>query len=284
MIIVERIKEAGEITEAWRKQGFSIGFVPTMGYLHDGHRSLMEKARAENDKVVVSIFINPIQFGPNEDFEKYPKDFEHDREICKGAGTDLIFVPAASEMYPSRNLAYVDIEELGDGLCGAKRSGHFRGVCTVVSKLFNIITPHSAYFGEKDAQQLAIIKRMTQDLNFGVRIVSCPIVREPDGLAMSSRNSYLSPEERNSALVISRSLSLAQEALSSGERDTNAIRNMIIDKISCEPLARIDYIDIVDASSLKPKKWVDGPVLVAAAVFIGKTRLIDNFTFQGGFK
>ncbi len=276
-----KIKDVREMTEDWRRQGLSIGFVPTMGYLHDGHRSLIEKARKENDKVVVSIFVNPIQFGPNEDFAKYPRDITQDMEMCGKAGADFVFTPKASEMYPSRIFAYVNMEELGDGLCGAKRPGHFRGVCTVVAKLFNIIMPDRAYFGEKDAQQLAIIKRMAHDLNFKTEIVPCPIVREPDGLAMSSRNIYLSSEERIAALVISKSLSIAQSALFNGEKDAAEIGSLIAGEISHEPLAHIDYINIVDALTLRPIDRIQGTVLVAAAVYIGSTRLIDNFTFEG---
>ena len=251
MDITTAIKDAREIAEGWKRQGLSIGFVPTMGFLHAGHSSLIEKARKENDRIVVSIFVNPIQFGPNEDFEKYPRNMDHDLEICRRAGADLVFAPEVQEMYPSENLAYVDIEVLGDGLCGAKRPNHFRGVCTIVTKLFHIIIPDRAYFGEKDAQQLVIITRMTQDLNFNIEIVPCPIVREPDGLAMSSRNAYLAPEERTAALNISRSLALAHRLLLQGERDAAAIRQIIVDEISREPLAQIDYVDVVDAYMLK---------------------------------
>jgi len=261
-----------------------VGTRPTMGYLHPGHMSLIERARKENDMVVVSIFVNPIQFGPNEDLDKYPRDMAHDREVCEKAGAELIFAPQPSEMYRSDNFAFVDIKELGDGLCGAKRPGHFRGVCTVVSKLFNIVLPNRAYFGEKDAQQLAIIRRMVRDLNFGTEIVSCPIVREPDGLAMSSRNLYLSPEERKAALSISRSLGEAKELMRKGEKDAVKIRDIITAGISAEPLAKIDYAEIVDSSDLRPVQRIEKPVLAAVAVYIGKTRLIDNFTFEGAAK
>ncbi|MCK9342082.1 MAG: pantoate--beta-alanine ligase, partial [Synergistaceae bacterium] len=266
------------------KRGFSVGLVPTMGYLHPGHISLIERARKENDMVVVSIFVNPIQFGPNEDLDTYPRDMTHDREVCEKAGAELIFAPQPSEMYPSENFAFVDIKELGDGLCGAKRPGHFRGVCTVVSKLFNIVLPNRAYFGEKDAQQLAIIRRMVKDLNIGTEIVSCPIVREADGLAMSSRNLYLSPEERKAALSISRSLSAAKELMRKGEKDALKIRETIVAGISAEPLARIDYAEIVDSADLSPVQRIEKPVLAAVAVYFGKTRLIDNFTFEGAAK
>ena len=281
MIISESIQEVRKLTANWKKRGFSVGLVPTMGYLHPGHISLIERARKENDMVVVSIFVNPIQFGPNEDLDKYPRDMAHDREVCEKAGAELIFTPQPTEMYPCENLAFVDIKGLGDGLCGAKRPGHFRGVCTVVSKLFNIVLPDRAYFGEKDAQQLAIIRRMVKDLNFGTMIVSCPIVREPDGLAMSSRNLYLSPDERKAALSLSRNLSAAKELMLKGEKNAVKIREMIVAGISAEPLARIDYAEIVDSADLKPVERIEKPVLAAVAVYFGKTRLIDNFTFEG---
>lgn len=284
MIISGSVQEVRELIGNWKKRGFSVGLVPTMGYLHPGHMSLIERARKENDMVVVSIFVNPIQFGPNEDLDKYPRDMAHDREVCEKAGAELIFAPQPSEMYPSDNFAFVDIKELGDGLCGAKRPGHFRGVCTVVSKLFNIVLPDRAYFGRKDAQQLAIIRKMVKDLNFGTEIVPCPIVREPDGLAMSSRNIYLSPEERKAALSLSRSLNEAKRLMTNGERDAAKIRETIVAGISAEPLARIDYAEIVDAEDLKAVERADRPVLAAVAVYIGRTRLIDNFTFEGETK
>ena len=282
MITKASIREVRAVTGAWKKQGLSIGFVPTMGYLHDGHSSLINRARRENDKVVVSIFVNPTQFGPNEDFEKYPKNLERDREICERSGTDLIFAPSAAEMYPLKNLVFVDVSELGEGLCGAKRPGHFRGVCTVVAKLFNIVSPDRAYFGEKDAQQLAIIRRMTEDLNFKIQIIPCPTVRDRDGLALSSRNSYLSEEGRRAARVIPESLNLARQVLVKGEKDANVIKAIIFEKIGTEPLASIDYIEVVDAALLKPIVQIDRPALVAVAVLIGSTRLIDNFTFKEG--
>lgn len=284
MIISGSIKEVREVIGNWKKRGFSVGLVPTMGYLHPGHISLIERARKENDMVVVSIFVNPIQFGPNEDLDTYPRDMTHDREVCEKAGAELIFAPQPSEMYPSENFAFVDIKELGDGLCGAKRPGHFRGVCTVVSKLFNIVLPNRAYFGEKDAQQLAIIRRMVKDLNFGTEIVSCPIVREPDGLAMSSRDLYLSPEERKAALSLSRSLNEAKQLMAKDEKDPAKIREMIAGNISVEPLARVDYVEIVDSATRRPVQRIEGSVLAAVAVYIGKTRLTDNFTFKGETK
>lgn len=280
MIVASEINKTREIIRDWKCQGFSIGFVPTMGYLHEGHKSLIEKARKDNLKVVVSIFVNPTQFGPNEDFEKYPKNTVKDLNICEIAGADLVFSPSATDMYPSESLVYVDVIELGDNLCGSHRPGHFKGVCTVVTKLFNIVLPDRAYFGEKDAQQLAIIKRMVQDLNNDIEIVACPIIREPDGLAMSSRNSYLSPKEREAALVISRSLELAKKKLSTHEKNTDTIKQLIISEISREPLAHIGYIEIVDAITLESVNKIEGSVLIAVSVNIGKTRLIDNFKYE----
>lgn len=280
MLVVTSIKDAQAVIRGWQKEGCSIGLVPTMGYLHAGHRSLIEKAVSGNDKVVVSIFVNPIQFGPNEDFSRYPRDMEKDKALCLEAGADLIFAPPVEEMYPTANLAYIDINDLDAGLCGSSRPGHFRGVCTVVAKLFNIVLPDRAYFGEKDAQQLLIIKRMVNDLNFNVEIIPCPIIRERDGLAMSSRNTYLSPEERTAALVISQSLREAKLMMENGERNALVIRDYLTGKISEEPLAKIDYVDIVDAETLEPVNGIRLPVLTAVAVFIGKTRLIDNFFFK----
>lgn len=277
---ISNIKEIRQIISEWKSQGISIGLVPTMGYLHDGHKSLIEQARRENDKVVVSIFVNPMQFGPNEDFEKYPRNLEYDFQMCSQAGADIVFTPSVTEMYASKNLVYIDVDELGDCLCGAARLGHFRGVCTVVAKLFNIVMPDRAYFGEKDAQQLAIIKRMVQDLNFDIEIVPCPIIRESDGLAISSRNSYLSAQERQATVIISKSLKLAKQMLCQGQRNAEIIKQLIIDKISSEPLAHINYVDIVDAVTLKPVSNITTPILVAVAVYIGETRLIDNFSFK----
>lgn len=242
---ISNIKEIRQIISEWKSQGISIGLVPTMGYLHDGHKSLIEQARRENDKVVVSIFVNPMQFGPNEDFEKYPRNLEYDFQMCSQAGADIVFTPSVTEMYASKNLVYIDVDELGDCLCGAARLGHFKGVCTIVAKLFNIVMPDKAYFGEKDAQQLVIIKRMVQDLNFDIEIMPCPIIRESDGLAMSSRNSYLSAQEREAAIIISKSLKLAKQMLYQGQRNAEIIKQLIIDKISSEPLAHINYVDIV---------------------------------------
>lgn len=280
MILVEEKNKTREIIKEWKSKGYSIGFIPTMGYLHRGHLSLMEKARRENDKLVVSIFVNPIQFGPNEDYDKYPRDMAGDIEMCKSVNVDLIFAPSVSDMYKTSNQVYVDVEKLGDVLCGAKREGHFRGVCTVVAKLFNIISPDKAYFGEKDYQQLVIIKKMVDDLDFDLEIIPCAIVREEDGLAISSRNSYLSREERKAALILSESLSRARQAMIGGERDVSIIKNIITNELSQEPLAVIDYVELVDAIELRPVARVSERILVAVAVFIGKTRLIDNFIFE----
>lgn len=280
MILVEEKNKTREIIKEWKSKGYSIGFIPTMGYLHRGHLSLMEKARRENDKLVVSIFVNPIQFGPNEDYDKYPRDMAGDIEMCKSVNVDLIFAPSVSDMYKTSNQVYVDVEKLGDVLCGAKREGHFRGVSTVVAKLFNIISPDKAYFGEKDYQQLIIIKKMVDDLEFDLEIIPCAIVREEDGLAISSRNSYLSREERKAALILSESLSRARQAMIGGERDVSIIKNIITNELSQEPLAVIDYVELVDAIELRPVARVSERILVAVAVFIGKTRLIDNFIFE----
>lgn len=280
MRMLHTIKETREQVREWKSKGYSIGFVPTMGYLHEGHVSLIERAKKDNDRVVISIFVNPIQFGPNEDLASYPRDIERDFKICEAAGGDLIFNPSAEEMYFDDFATFVDVSNLTEGLCGEKRPGHFKGVCTVVSKLFNIVMPHRAYFGEKDAQQLAVIKRMVRDLNMDLEIVPCPIIREEDGLAKSSRNTYLSSEERKAALVLSTALNLAKESLSQGQRSGEKIKALIIEEISKEPLARIDYIEVVDSLSLQRVSVVEKDILVAIAVFIGKTRLIDNFTFS----
>lgn len=280
METVHTIQEARKIIKAWKKDGLTVGLVPTMGFLHEGHESLVKKAAAENDKVVVSIFVNPIQFGPNEDLEAYPRDLDKDKLVCENANADLIFNPSPEEMYFDNAVTSVTVKELTEGLCGSKRPVHFQGVCTVVSKLFNIVAPDRAYFGEKDAQQLAVIKRMVRDLNFDIDIVGCPIVREEDGLAKSSRNTYLSKDERKAAVVLNESLSLAKKTLRSGEQYASKLASIISKKISSEPLAKIDYIEIVDSSELKPVCKISSSILVAIAVYIGNTRLIDNFTWD----
>lgn len=279
-MLVHTINEVREQVKAWKKEGLSVGLVPTMGYLHEGHRSLIEKAVSENDRVVVSVFVNPTQFGPNEDYDDYPRDIEKDYALCSDAGASLVFNPTPDEMYFPDRCTTVNVEGLSKGLCGAKRPVHFGGVCLVVSKLLNIVTPDRAYFGEKDAQQLAIIKRMVRDLSMDVQIVGCPIVREADGLAKSSRNTYLSADERQAALVLSRSLNKAKAAMEYGMRNASEIYKVISDEIASEPLAKADYIEIVDSETLQPVETVEKDVLVAIAVFVGKTRLIDNFTYR----
>ena len=261
---------------ALRAQGKRIGFVPTMGYLHEGHASLMRLAREHSDVLVVSIFVNPTQFGPREDFSKYPRDFERDEALCQREKTDIVFYPSAADMYPSDSSVAVVEEKLSRGLCGASRPGHFRGVCTVVTKLFNIVQADIAVFGEKDGQQLRIIERMVRDLNFPVRIIRGPTLREPDGLAMSSRNSYLSPEERAQAICLRRALDRAEELYRQGERRTERIVAAMTEIIGRSPAARIDYIEIVDDASLEKATTLETACMVALAVFVGKTRLIDN--------
>lgn len=280
MKIVETVEEVRAQVKAWRKEGFSVGLVPTMGFLHEGHKSLIDRAVAENDKVVVSVFVNPMQFGPKEDLASYPRDLDRDAALCEDAGAALIFHPQPSEMYHDDFSSFVDMSTLTGGLCGKTRPIHFRGVCTVVSKLFNIVVPDKAYFGQKDAQQLAVIRHMVRDLNFGIEIVGCPIIREEDGLAKSSRNTYLNEKERQAALVLSRSLKEGKALMDAGEKDTAKIRKVITDMIEKEPLAKIDYVEVVDWNTLESVDKVDGPVLTTIAVYIGKTRLIDNFIVE----
>ena len=275
MKIVGTVKEVREQVKEWKKQGLSVGFVPTMGYLHEGHKSLMDAARKGNDKVVVSIFVNPMQFGPTEDLATYPRDLDHDAALCESAGVDLIFHPEAEEMYEKDFCSFVDMTGLTEGLCGKTRPIHFRGVCTVVNKLFNIVTPDHAYFGQKDGQQLAVIKRMVRDLNMDIEIVGCPIVREEDGLAKSSRNTYLSPEERKAALILSKTVALGKE-LAKTEKDANKVVEAMKKNIETEPLAKIDYVEAVDALSMVPVEKLEGTCMLAMAVYIGKTRLVDN--------
>ncbi len=263
--------------KAWKKEGLSVGLVPTMGYLHEGHKSLIERAVKENDKVVVSVFVNPTQFGPTEDLESYPRDLNADSILCEDAGAALIFAPEVSEMYAEDFTTYVNMSGVTAELCGKSRPIHFRGVCTVVNKLFNIATPDRAYFGEKDAQQLAVIRRMVRDLNMNVEVVGCPIIREADGLAKSSRNTYLSSEERQAALVLSRAIKAGKAMVQSGEKDGEKVLEEMKRIISEEPLARIDYVEMVKWDTIEIHHTVDCPILVAIAVFIGKTRLIDNF-------
>lgn len=277
MQIAYTVKEVREQVKAWRKEGLSVGLVPTMGYLHEGHASLIKKAVEDNDRVVTSIFVNPTQFAPTEDLEAYPRDMEKDSKLCETLGVDLIFHPEPEEMYAPDFCTWVDMDVLSKTLCGKSRPIHFRGVCTVVSKLFHIVTPDRAYFGQKDAQQLAIIRRMVRDLNMDIEIVGCPIVREEDGLAKSSRNTYLNEEERKAALILSQSIFLGQKMVQEGETDAAKIKAAMVEKIQSEPLTHIDYVEIVDGLSMQPVDTVQSPTLAAIAVYIGKTRLIDNF-------
>ncbi len=281
MKILTTIEETRAQIKAWKREGLSIGFVPTMGYLHEGHGSLIEAARANNDKVVVSIFVNPMQFGPKEDLASYPRDLEKDSAYCESLGTDLIFHPEPEEMYKNGFCSFVDMSVLTEELCGLSRPVHFRGVCTVVTKLFNIVQPDRAYFGQKDAQQLAVIRRMVEDLNQDLEIIGCPIVREEDGLAKSSRNTYLSAEERKAALILSKSIALGETMVAEGETDAVKLVTAMKACINEEPLAKIDYVKAVDGLTMQQVTEVKSPLLVAMAVYIGKTRLIDNFMIQG---
>lgn len=278
MQVTKTVEETRKLIKNWKREGKSVGLVPTMGFLHEGHASLIKRCREENDIVVVSDFVNPTQFGPNEDLEAYPRDFERDSKLCESLGTDLIFHPEPEDMYQDP-CAYVSIDTLSETLCGKTRPIHFKGVCTVVSKLFNIVTPDRAYFGQKDAQQLAIIRKMVSDLNFDIEIVGCPIVREEDGLAKSSRNTYLNNEERKAALCLSRAVKRGQELIRPGV-NVNEVLEGMREVIEEEPLARIDYVSIVDAFTMQPVKKVERSVLAAMAVYIGKTRLIDNFSYE----
>lgn len=278
MKIAATIQEVREQIKAWRREGLTIGFVPTMGYLHEGHASLVEASVASCDRTVASVFLNPIQFGPNEDLDSYPRDFDRDCALLEEKGADLVFHPEVSEMYAEDFCTSVNMDILTKELCGKSRPTHFSGVCTVVSKLFNIVTPDKAFFGQKDAQQLAVIRRMVRDLSFGVEIVGCPIVREADGLAKSSRNTYLNDAERQAALVLSRTIRLGQQRVAAGERDSRALTGAMLENLNAEPLARVDYVQAVDGLTMQPVERVKDGDLVAMAVYIGKTRLIDNFT------
>ncbi len=276
--VVATVDEVRAFVKAAKKEGKTVGLVPTMGFLHEGHESLIKRSVAENDVTVVSIFVNPMQFGPKEDLASYPRDLEADTRLCEGAGASLIFHPEPSEMYHDDFSSYVDVNGLTEALCGLSRPGHFRGVCTVVNKLFNIVAPDRAYFGEKDAQQLAVIKRMVADLNMDLEIVGCPIIREADGLAKSSRNTYLSPKSREAALVLSKSIFMGKKMVEDGEKDAAKIKAAMVELISKEPLADIDYVEIVDMATMKSIDVIAGEVLCAIAVRIGgEARLIDNF-------
>ncbi|MDH4201638.1 MAG: pantoate--beta-alanine ligase [Phycisphaerae bacterium] len=275
MKIVHIIEEVRQSVQAAKKQGAKIGLVPTMGALHAGHGSLIEAAMAECDFVVVTIFVNPTQFGPGEDLDKYPRTLKEDAAYCEKLGADLIFAPSDKEMYPASQLVWVDVDKLTEGLCGAKRPGHFRGVTTVCAKLFNIVGADIAYFGQKDAQQVAVIRQMVQGLNMLLEIRICPIVREPDGLAVSSRNQYLSADERQRAVCLSQALTQCKEQIDAGQRDA-AILTARMRTVIEHYGGRIDYVEIVDAEILQPLHAIEGRVLIAVAVFFGRTRLIDN--------
>ncbi|KPU27176.1 pantoate--beta-alanine ligase [Caloranaerobacter sp. TR13] len=280
MDIIKSIDQMKNIIADEKAKGKSIGFVPTMGYLHDGHLSLMKRAKEENDVVVVSIFVNPIQFGQGEDYEVYPRDIERDSKLAESVGVDYIFAPEVKEMYPEGYNTFVEVLGVTDKLCGASRPGHFRGVTTIVMKLFNVVTPDKAYFGQKDAQQVYVIKQMVRDLNMDVKIISCPIVREHDGLALSSRNTYLSEEERKQALVLSKSLFWAQNMINKGERNAKTLIEGIKSMINEMPLADIDYVEIIDYDTFREVEKLKGNILIALAVKIGKTRLIDNILVE----
>jgi pantoate--beta-alanine ligase len=273
---VKIVKTIANYRKLRQKLAEPLGFVPTMGYLHEGHLELVRRARAENPSVAVSIFVNPTQFGPKEDFARYPRDPERDLALLEKEGTDVVFMPAAEEMYPTAFNSWVEVGKITEKLEGAARPGHFRGVATVVAKLFNIVRPDKAYFGQKDAQQLLVIKKMAKDLDMGVEVIAVPTVREPDGLAMSSRNTYLSAEERKQAVVLYQSLKLAQKLYAGGEKDAKAIIGQMTALIGRQPLANIEYISIADAGTLEELDRVKPPALVSMAVRFGKTRLIDN--------
>jgi len=278
MIVAEKISDVRKNVAEWKKQGLTVGLVPTMGYLHEGHASLVDKAVSECDKVVVSDFVNPTQFGPNEDLAKYPRDFESDCKLLEAHGATLVFHPSVEEMYPENAATFVEIlNDMPKKLCGKTRPIHFRGVCTVVSKLFNIVTPDKAFFGMKDAQQLSIIKKMVRDMSYGIEIIGCPIIREDDGLAKSSRNTYLSPEERMAATILSKAVFEGKKMVENGEKNVQTILDAQTKIIESEPLAKIDYVSAVDFSTLEDAAEVKPDTLFAMAVYIGNTRLIDNF-------
>lgn len=278
MKIAATINEVRAQVKQWRQEGKTVGLVPTMGYLHEGHESLIKKAVEQNDAVVVSVFVNPMQFGPTEDLASYPRDLDADAKLCEAAGANLIFHPEPEEMYDEGFCSFVDMNGLTNALCGLSRPVHFRGVCTVVNKLFNIVQPDRAYFGEKDAQQLAVVKRMVRDLNMDIEIVGCPIIREADGLAKSSRNTYLSPESRKSAVILSKSIFMGRKMIEDGERNAEAVKTAMRELINSVPLTDIDYIEIVDVNTMKSLDVIQGEILCAIAVNVGgEARLIDNF-------
>ncbi|EAK3671866.1 pantoate--beta-alanine ligase [Campylobacter upsaliensis] len=276
MQIINDIKDLKNIIKKWKNQDLSIGYVPTMGYLHEGHLSLIKKA-SKNDKIIVSIFVNPMQFGINEDLATYPRDLERDAKLCENEGVAVLFTPSVEQMYPKDFSSYVDMNSLTDKLCGAKREGHFRGVCTILMKFFHLITPDVAYFGQKDAQQCAVVKHMVEDLNLDLEIEICPIIREKDGLAKSSRNVYLNGAERKAALVLSRAIFLGENLIKKGERESKIILQAMREELQKESLARIDYIELVNPKTMQNLERIEDSALGALAVYIGKTRLIDNF-------
>lgn len=279
MIIANTVEEVRAQVKAWKKEGFTVGLVPTMGALHDGHASLIDTSAKQCNKTVASVFVNPTQFGENEDLDSYPRDFERDCQILTEHGCDMVFHPDVSVMYPEGFDAEIQIKsDMINQLCGASRPGHFAGVCTVVGKLFNIVAPDKAFFGEKDAQQLAVIRKMVSDLNFDLEVVGCPTIREEDGLAKSSRNTYLSEEERQAARVIHEAIVLAEENIKGGMHNADELKSIMKSHITGEPLAIVDYIEVVDGNSLLPIEQVKAGDLAAIAVYIGQTRLIDNFT------
>jgi len=275
MKIIRTVRDMQEVSDGWRRKGLVVGFVPTMGYLHDGHLSLVRIARRNADRVVVSIFVNPTQFGPNEDFDRYPRDFQRDERLCRQEGVDVVFYPDATEMYPDDFSTWVIEEKLSKPLCGRSRPGHFRGVCTVVTKLFHAVNPHVTVFGQKDGQQALVILRMVRDLNFPIQVIVGPIVREADGLAMSSRNKYLSEDERRRATAIYRGLCKAEEAWKAGERCASVLCDMVVREIT-ESGGRVDYVEAVARDNLQPLETLDRPAMIAAAAWYGSTRLIDN--------
>lgn len=278
MKIAVTINEVRNQVKEWKSQGLTVGLVPTMGYLHEGHGSLIKTSVQQCDKTVVCVFLNPTQFAPNEDLQSYPRDFERDKKLCEEMGADLVFHPSVEEMYGENNATFVEIlSDMPKQLCGKTRPIHFRGVCTVVSKLFNIVTPDKAFFGEKDAQQLAIIRKMVKDMSYGIEIVGCPIIREADGLAKSSRNTYLNEEERKEALCLYKAVTLGKQLVAKGETNSRNVIDKMKEVINKEPLAKIDYVEIVDGITMLPVENISSGDLVAMAVYIGKTRLIDNF-------
>lgn len=282
MKVVRKTKEMQKLADRLRREGKIIGFVPTMGYLHKGHLRLVKIAKKKSDISVVSIFVNPLQFGPKEDYQTYPRDFQRDKNLLKNLEVDIIFYPNVKEMYPDTRLTFVQVKKLSEVLCGRSRPGHFKGVATVVTKLFNIVKPHIAVFGQKDYQQAIIIKKMVKDLNFDIKIIIAPTVREKDGLACSSRNIYLNEKERKEATVLYKSLMLAKRMIKEGEKNPEKIINEMEKLITSNSSGKIDYIEIVDAESLEPLKTISGKVCVALAVFFGKARLIDNILAQSG--